>query len=432
MPTVMNQGLLFTVILCVCILFLPRKYVLVPVLIGAFYMTIGQFVLVGPFHFYNLRLIITASWIRIFVRREFDLGRFNGIDKTIICWGIVAIVAATVQDPSRAVAGLVNSLGWCYDALGTYFIIRIFIQDPDDVKQTIKWVTLLLVPLAVSMIIEKQTGRNLYSILGGVPEFSQIRDGHIRAQGPFLHPILAGTAAATSIPFIISLWWNPRWGKTFAVVGLVAVTAIVYSCSSSGPALTVIIAFAGMGAWFFRYHMRMVRWGLVVLIVSVQLLMNAPIWNLIGKIGNQTGGTGYHRAELITSAIAHLNEWWLVGTVYTRHWMPTGVTWSPNHTDITSQYIAQGVAGGLAQLFLFVLIIILCFKAIGIVLDSLNQDNREEQILVWGMGAALVAHAASFVSVSYFDQTIVFYYLLIAMISTSSTCFAEESETTEP
>jgi hypothetical protein len=426
-----NQGLVFTVILCIAIIALPRRYAFIPFLIGAFYMTIGQFVLVGPFHFYDLRLIITASWIRILARGEFDLGQFNGIDKTVVCWGIVAIVAATAQDPPRAVFGLVNSLGWCYDALGAYFVFRIFIEGPDDVKLTVKWVTLLLVPLAVSMIIEKQTGRNLYSILGGVPEFSQIRDGHIRAQGPFLHPILAGTAAATSIPLIMSLWWNPRWGKTFALVGLTAVVAIVYSCASSGPALTVVIALAAMGAWFARYHMRMVRWGLVGAVVSVQVLMNAPIWNLIGKIGNQTGGTGYHRAELITSAIAHLNEWWLVGTVYTRHWMPTGVTWSPNHTDITSQYIAQGVAGGLGQLFLFVLIIILCFRAVGVVLDSFNDDNREEQILAWGMGAALVSHAASFVSVSYFDQTIVFYYLLLALISTSSICFGEEPETAE-
>jgi hypothetical protein len=428
----MNQGLVFAVILCVAIMALPRKYAFAPVLLGAFYMTIGQFVLVGPFHFYNLRLLITASWIRILVRKEFDLGQFNGIDKTIICWGTIAIVAGTLQDMSKPVLGLVNSLGWCYDALGTYFIFRILIRDPEDIKRTIKFVALLLIPLAISMVIEKKTGRNLYSILGGVPEFSQIRDGHIRAQGPFLHPILAGTAAATTIPMVVSLWWNQDRGKLFAVTGLAAIIGIVYSCASSGPALTVIIVIIGMATWFLRYHMRFVQWGIVGLVVSVQLLMNSPIWNLIGKIGNQTGGTGYHRAELITSAIAHFNEWWLVGTTYTRHWMSTGVTWSPNHTDITSQYIQQGVAGGIGQLLVFVFIIILCFLAVGSVLNALPENDRENQILLWGMGTALVGHVASFVSVSYFDQTIVFYYLLVALISTSSICFTPESETAEP
>jgi hypothetical protein len=427
----MMTGLVFAIVLCVAIIALPVKYAFIPVLLGAFYMTIGQSVMVGPLHFYDLRLIITAAWFRIVIRKELDIGEFNGIDKTIIAWGAVALVAGTVQDPSKAVLGLINSLGWCYDALGTYFVFRVLIRDRDDIKLALKVVMLLLVPLAISMVIEKVTGRNLYSVLGGVPEISQVRDGHIRAQGPFLHPILAGTAAATTIPLAISLWWNDHGGKVFAAAGLASIVAIVYSCASSGPALTVIIVFAGMGTWVLRYHMRMVRWGLVGLVVCVQVVMNAPIWNLIGKIGNQTGGTGYHRAELITSAIAHFNEWWLVGTTYTRHWMPTGVTWSPNHTDITSQYIQQGVAGGIGQLLLFVLIIVLCFRAVGSAFDTLDEDNREDQLLLWGMGAALVGHVASFISVSYFDQTIVFYYLLVALISTSSICFVGNAETVE-
>lgn len=37
--------------------------------------------------------------------------------------------------------------------------------------------------------------------------------------------------------------------------------------------------------------------------------------------------------------------------------------------------------------------------------------------MIWSLGVSLFIHAVSFLSVSYFDQMIVFWYLLLAMIS---------------
>jgi hypothetical protein len=426
--TMSAVGLIFTLILSVFILLLSRKYAFVPVFVGACFMTIGQYLLIGPFHFYVLRLLLSVAWIRIFMKKEFEGWWFNSIDKMVIVWGIVAVITGTVQDMSRMVEGLVNSLGWCYDALGSYFIFRIMINNRDDIRRAVRAIAFIFIPLGIAMLIEKKTGHNPFSVLGGVPEFSQIRDGALRAQGPFLHPILAGTAAATTIPLLVSIWWTPQRGRILAATGVIAALAIVASCSSSGPALTVLVILTALAVWFFRNHMKIVRSGIIISIVALQLVMKAPFWHIIGKIGNQTGGTGYHRSQLIDSAIAHFGEWWLVGTTYTRHWMVTGVTWSPNHTDITSQYIAQGVMGGAGLLLLFILIIVKAFRMLGTAMISLPDDRVPDKILLWAMGASLVGHVASFVSVSYFDQTITFYYLLIAMISTSSYCFFEDPD----
>jgi ABC-type Mn2+/Zn2+ transport system permease subunit len=38
--------------------------------------------------------------------------------------------------------------------------------------------------------------------------------------------------------------------------------------------------------------------------------------------------------------------------------------------------------------------------------------------MLWAMGAALFAHAVTFISVSYFDQNFVNWYLLLAIIGT--------------
>jgi hypothetical protein len=45
-----------------------------------------------------------------------------------------------------------------------------------------------------------------------------------------------------------------------------------------------------------------------------------------------------------------------------------------------------------------------------------NESMFTEKFLHWALGASLFSHIASFVSVSYFDQMIVFFYLLLALI----------------
>lgn len=123
---------------------------------------------------------------------------------------------------------------------------------------------------------------------------------------------------------------------------------------------------------------------------------------------------------LIDAAISHLNEWWMLGTDYTRHWMPTGVTWSEKHTDITNQFISVGVNGGIISLILFIAVIVFCFKNIGIKMKEIDPAEFPEKFAVWCLGVSLFSHITAFTSVSYFDQIIVFWYLLLALITTIS------------
>jgi len=58
-----------------------------------------------------------------------------------------------------------------------------------------------------------------------------------------------------------------------------------------------------------------VRWGTVVGYLVLALVMKAPPYFLLARINIVEGSTGWHRAELIRSALAHVSEWWL--------WAPT-------------------------------------------------------------------------------------------------------------
>jgi hypothetical protein len=179
-------------------------------------------------------------------------------------------------------------------------------------------------------------------------------------------------------------------------------------------------AIAALGAlWMLRYrqNMRLVRWLAVFGYFSLDLVMKAPAYYLLGRIDITGGSTGYHRAALIESSINHLHEWWLAGTDFTRHWMPSGVSWSPDHADITNHYLHLGVIGGLPLMLLFIAVLAKGFSFVGQTLRQSAALPAESRFMIWALGASLFAHTATFISVSYFDQSFVFIYLTLAAIS---------------
>jgi hypothetical protein len=414
----------FTLMMGIITLFLPRRFTGIPILILACYMTLGQRIIIATADFTMLRIILLFCWIRIILRGELSSIKINTIDKILILYIFSAIVTYTLL--WNTTAALITSLGLAYDAIGLYFFFRILIRDFDDINLLVKTLAIIIVPLAGLMLVEKATGKNLFYIFGGVPMFSQIREGSVRCQGSFGHPILAGTFGATSLPFFIALWFRDEGSKMLPIIGFIAATIIAVTPASSGPAMAYLFAIIAMLMWRFREHMRAIRWGILIALISLHMAMKAPVWYLIGKLGHLIGGSGWHRSDLIDSFIHHFSEWWLIGTTYTRHWMPTGVLYSPDQTDITNQFIRVGVDGGMVTLILFIAVIVLCFRGVGQALKAAKNEPFAIRIILWAMGAALVAHIASFISVRYFDQIIVFWYLLLAMISTASCLFMEK------
>ena len=145
--------------------------------------------------------------------------------------------------------------------------------------------------------------------------------------------------------------------------------------------------------------------------------MKAPVWFLISHLGDLIGGGGWYRSALIDAAIRHFDEWWLIGTGYTAHWMPTGLYLDPKSADITNYFIAQGVNGGLLSLILFIWLIVKCFKTVGVAVRNKAIFSIPERLMIWSLGCTVLGHVASFFSVSYFDQITIFWFLIIAMIS---------------
>jgi hypothetical protein len=409
-------SILFIVANAALLFWLPSRWAAVPLLVGTCYMTLGQGIQVGPFHFPIIRLFIAFGLCRVILRGEPMAGGMNGMDWLMLLWSAWALVSSYFHnDP---VTALIYRLGFVFNCCGIYILIRVFCRSIEDMKNVALSTAVLLMPIAAAMLYERYTAFNVFSFFGGVSAGSEIRLGEIRAQGPFSHSILAGTVGASCLPFMAGIW---REHRRIAFVGIVSCLAMVAACASSGPILSSMAGIGALLLWRFRDRMRIVQWCAVLGYIALDMVMKAPAYYLIGRIDLTGGSTGWHRAALIESSLKHLNEWWLAGTDYTVHWMPTGLASSQYHTDITNHYIRLGVIGGAPLMMLYIAILAKGFAFVGRAVEQSSDSPSSSKFTVWAMGSALFVHAVTSISVSYFDQSIVFPYLILGCIG--SLCY---------
>lgn len=406
-------AILFFVVGAVYIWKLPRRKAFIPLLATASFMT-GAEIEIGPAHFTVLRLVLLVGVLRINARREKPTFGWQWADKLMLAWGMALVGTSIFHEEFGST--VVYRLGLAFDHLAMYFLLRVFIDGFDSIKRISRIILIFLIPLAALMLIEKFTGRNCFGFLGGVPEISALRHGKVRAQGCFAHAILAGTVGAACFPLALLFWKTER---RVAVMGAIAALGIVYASGSSGPIMTTLTIIMALFIWKIRWQMKTIRWGAISMIILLSLVMQDPVYYLIARIDITGGSTGWHRAELIHAAITHIDEWWLGGTDYTRHWMPTGVEWNAKHTDITNHYIKMGVWGGLLMVILFISVLVVSFVSIGKILRPKGRLTQDERILTWVLGCILFGHATTFISVSYYDQSLLYYYFVLASICTA-------------
>jgi hypothetical protein len=277
---------------------------------------------------------------------------------------------------------------------------------------------IIIVPVALLMLYESKTGHNVFSCFGGVSELSEIRHGRVRAAGPFRHSILAGTFGATTLPLFVAFYASRTENRAKSIIGVLSCLAIIFTSASSGPLLAFVFSLIAFSFWYLRDRMKEVRWAILYCLILLHLVMNAPVWYLFSRVGDIIGGGGWHRSYLMNQAIEHINEWWIIGTKSTQHWLPYSLAIEPNSADITNQYLAVGLDGGIVTMLLFIFIIIKCFQGLGNAQTVDRQEPLGKRFGLWCIGVSLFTHVVAFFSISYFDQIIAFWYLLIAIIST--------------
>jgi hypothetical protein len=414
--------ILFLVLACLLLLGLPRQWAAIPLVIGATYMSMDRSIDVAGLHFTASRILLIFGILRILMKGERIAGGLNKLDRMLITWGVWTVFSSCFHND--VMSDFIFRLGMVLNVLGFYFLIRVFVRDRESFFRICKIIIIALLPIAFEMINEAKTGRNLFSMIGGISEFSDIRGGKVRAQGPFDHSILAGTVGAVCLPLAVLFWKSNR---KLALLGLAVTGSMVLTSKSSGPLMTLIFVVFGLCFWKFRKYMRLIRWSAVLGVLLLAMVMNAPVYFLLDRFNLTGHSTGWHRAALIQGAITHVDDWWLGGTDYTRDWTPEA-GFDENNTDVTNHYIRMAVWGGLPMMMLFIGSLVIAFKMVSKALHAHRSAPFQEQFLLWTLGCILFGHVTAMVSISYFDQSVFFLYFVLAAISTLQTATVTEVE----
>jgi hypothetical protein len=388
-----------TVVAAILMLVLPRRKMLIPFFLVGFLGSWGQYIYIFGVHLFILRILIVAGLARVLASRDSDggprfAGGWNSVDTVYTLWvAFHALSAVVLNDGSSA--AIVYQSGFIWDALGGYFLIRALIRSQDDVVRTIKVFAVLVMILSFSMLNEKLRGQNIFGYLGAMPVVPQSREGNIRAQGSFAHPILAGVAGATLVPLFWLLWKSGK-AKKAAVFGTLGSMLMILTSASSTPVLAFGSAVLGVCMWPFRKSMRIIRWGIVFALVSLHMVMKAPVWFLIARVDLIAGNSGYHRAGLIDQCIRHFGDWWLYGS-------KDMANWGWDMWDLSNQFVVEADCGGILTFICFVLVISRSFGRIGRARKLVEGDTDQEWFF-WLLGVTLFAHVVSYFGITYQDQ----------------------------
>jgi hypothetical protein len=404
-------GGILTLGLALLVLCLPRRLAAVAIIATVCYLTEGQCLEIG-FHFTAIRLVLLAGLIRVVSRGELRQVRRNTVDRCIIIYACVLSLIATLRVGS--VAELVYQVGWLYNILLSYFVFRSLLRDERDYREVLAKTAFVIIPFALLMLLESTTGRNLFSVFGGVSEVSWLREGHVRSEGSFRCPITAGAFGATFAVLFAGLLFS-RSNVKSALIGAVASMLIVSCAHSSGPFLGLVLGLGALVCWPFRRHTRAIRWGIISVLIALQVVMKAPVWFIIARVSDLFGGGGYHRAFLIDQFVNRFSSWWLMGTKDTHDWFPYQLPMGG--ADLTNIFVSDGVKAGLIGLIISVLLVVRCFQQLGTAMKTARGVSPTTEKMIWGIGATLVGSIGILFSVTYFDQMYVIWYFLLACIA---------------
>jgi len=230
------------------------------------------------------------------------------------------------------------------------------------------------------------------------------REGSIRCAATFPHAIMMGLFWATLVPLFVGCAKEKKHAVLFwSAVG--ASAFMILSTASSTPILTLAAVAVLLMAYPLRQSTGTGAWGFLALLVSLHMVMKAPVWHLLSRVSVVSGSTGWHRYYLVNQAIEYFREWALLGTRDTAHW---GV----GLADVTNQFVLEGVRGGFVTLVLFCVILFVAARALARL--SCRTRDKRESYLVWCVFVTILGHVVSFFGVSYFGQIAMPWWLLLA------------------
>ena len=406
-------GVRIVTVLSVLLLASNRRWAPVWMFGGVLFLTQEQALDLAGFNITAIRLLEVAGLARIVLKREgFTWCRIDSA--LFVLYGYTTLVFLLRSDFGQAYA-----VGSFVDTVLCYVLFRSLLRGVDDVAGFLQRSLLLLLPYVGLLVVEALSFQNPFGALGA-RTWTVLREDRLRVMGSFRNPSLLGTLGATLLPLYIALWLGRR-GRAKAMLGIALCLAIVVLANSGGPVSAAAVALLGWCCWPLRRHLSALRRLSVAALLMLALAMNAPVWYLLERVSFLTGGSGWHRAHLLSMAWRDIDRWWLAGMDIreTADWFRYSLEANHGGADITNAFLDFGLRAGIVAMLLFIWLLVRAFRGLGAALAEapVGTDDRLRQLMLWGLGCTLAAHIATWMGITYFDQSYVVWYLQLAAIA---------------
>lgn len=403
-------ALILSLLAAVGIFILPRKYAIVPLIVGSVLIPPSNGFILAGINFPVLRILLLCACLRLLARGEWGFYP-SKVDRLVILWGTWVTVSYTLL--TLEVGALINRIGSVWvDLVLTYFVTRSLLKDIAAVHRTVILLITMGLMLSVTTALEYFWRLNFFSYFGGI-DFVQIRGEKLRCQGPFGHPIALGSFGAMAIPLVWGAYKASLIRFKAYIVSMVGCMAVVVCSGSSSPIFTLAGSLFAIFLWRFRKHMRQIVMAGFLMLIGLEIVMKAHVWWLIPRL-NPMGGSAYHRAKLIDHFVANFGEWWLFGTRDNAEWGGGGYM---TH-DVANHLLRMGTAGGILAIIIFLITFVVAFKGIGRLVAE-SKTPPASRFLLWALGGVLFAHLVTFIGLSYWDQMRFVLYVHIGLVASA-------------
>jgi len=210
-------GLAVLLIAAVLVLILPRKWVVVPLLISVFLVPGQQFV-IGGVHLFANRIVTLLGCLRFLFKFNSAtsplIGGFTSIDRIFLIWAVCRATAFVIL--YHVGDAVVNQIGFLWDGLGGYFLLRCLVRNVEDIRRIAKVFVVIAVIVAGCMLYEHYKLTNIFAVILGGKTVPDIREGKIRCRGPFEQQIIASVFGGTLVPLCDwSGWMHCHYNHRF-------------------------------------------------------------------------------------------------------------------------------------------------------------------------------------------------------------------------
>ncbi len=159
---------LFFVISSYFLMKCDKKFLIVPFVVIAVFINPAQRLVIGPFDFTMMRLLLISGALRVVLRSDVHRIEWRNVDYAIVSFILFSAIAYIILWPNMA--SVVYQLGVIFDALLLFFVLRVYLRSLDQIIVLMQILAWICIVSAILMTLEQFTQHNLFSVLGGVSE----------------------------------------------------------------------------------------------------------------------------------------------------------------------------------------------------------------------------------------------------------------------